>query len=156
MSGVYPWRRIVTGIGADGRSCVAIDGPVNFQSGSPVGIAWRTDGVPADNAGTADIDGRPYGFDMMHAGGTIFTVLEHPPGMGAEGPYWHATDTIDYLVVLRGEVTLVLESGEVRAGPGDFIVDRGVVHAWRNDGEETAAMAAIIIPAKPLGAGRTV
>jgi quercetin dioxygenase-like cupin family protein len=76
--------------------------------------------------------------------------------MGGDGPFWHATDTIDYIVVLRGEVVLVLETGEVTARAGDFIVDRGVLHAWRNDGPETAALAVVNLPAHPVGKGRTV
>jgi len=91
--------------------------------------------------------------DMLHDGGSNFLLVELPPGIGR---FMHATDTIDYLVVLEGQVVLELEAGEAHLGPGDFIVDRGVMHAWRNDGPATAVMASITLPAHPVGKGRTV
>ena len=53
-------------------------------------------------------------------------------------------------------VVLALETGEVTLRPGDLIVDRGVIHGWRNDGAVPAVFASVTIPAKPVGAGRTV
>ena len=58
--------------------------------------------------------------------------------------------------MMAGEVVLELESGETILRAGDVSVDRGVVHAWRNDGDQTARIAFIIVPAHPVGAGRTV
>jgi quercetin dioxygenase-like cupin family protein len=149
-------RRVVTGLDSAGRSCILIDGPVADQGLGSANIVWRTDAIPADNSGTADIDGRSFDFEMMHGGGSVFMVLEYPPGMGCDAPYWHATDTIDYIVMLRGEVVLSVETGEVRLKAGDFFVDRGVVHAWRNEGPEPALFACVNLPAKPVGNGRTV
>lgn len=145
-------RRVVTGLDAEGKSCVIVDGPIPRTS-PQTGLAWRTASVPADNSGTEDIEERSYSFEMLHDGGSNFMVAEYPPGMQA---YWHATDTIDYLVVLKGEIALELEAGEVRMQAGDFIVDRGVIHSWRNPGEETALMAIVTLPAHPVGKGRTV
>lgn len=149
------YRRIVTGLDPEGRSCVTIDAPLAVGGTAP-GMAWCTATLPADNSGTQDCAPAAFGFDLMHAGGSLFMVVEYPPGMGSDGTFWHATDTLDYLVVLKGEVVLMLETGEVRAGAGDCIVDRGVVHAWRNDTDETAALAIVILPAHPVGKGRTV
>jgi mannose-6-phosphate isomerase-like protein (cupin superfamily) len=149
-------RRVVTGLDAEGRSTVLIDGAVPYPGDYRVGMVWRTPGLPADNSGAADMADRPYDFDLMHAGGSIFVVLDYAPGMGCDAPYWHATDTIDYLVVLEGEVVLTLEEGEVTCGPGTFIIDRGVNHAWRNQGSVPARMAAVILPSHPVGNGRTV
>lgn len=146
-------RRVVTGIGEDGRSTVFIDGPVPRTS--PVAnLIWRSTAVPADNSGDTDMGGA-FDMAMLHDGGTNFIFTELPPGLEA-GALMHATDTIDYLVVISGEVVLVLDSGEVALGPGDFIVDRGVVHGWRNDGAEPAVYVSITIPANPVGKGRTV
>lgn len=149
-------RRVVTGLDAAGRSCVLFDGPVPDPGGSGVGLIWRTQGLPADNSGREDASDRPFDFAMMHSGGSDFLVLEYPPGMGGDGLFWHATDTIDYVIVLSGEVVLLVEEGEVACGPGTFIVDRGVVHAWRNDGTEAARIAVVNLPAHPVGKGRTV
>jgi mannose-6-phosphate isomerase-like protein (cupin superfamily) len=153
-----PWpRRVVTGLDADGRSCVVIDGPVPDPGGNGVGLVWRTPALPADNAGSADAVDGPFDFAMMHCGGSNLLVLEYPPGMGGSGEtFWHATDTIDYIVVLAGEVVLAVETGEVTLRQGDFFVDRGVVHAWRNDGPVPARIAVVNLPAQPVGKGRTV
>lgn len=148
MSG---YRRVVTGLDAEGRSAVVLDGAVPRTGAA--GVVWHTATVPADNAAALESVPLTHGFGAMHGGGSNFLVTEMPPGMA---PFWHATDTIDYIVVIKGEVVLELEAGEVRVGAGEFIVDRGVIHSWRNDGPETVVMASITIPAAPVGKGRTV
>jgi hypothetical protein len=145
------YRRIVTGVDANGRSCVTIDGPMQELSFTNA-LIWRTDGLPADNSGAGDCPGGPFSFDLLHSGGTVFMVNEYQPGQQA---YWHATDTIDYIAVLQGEVMIELEDGEARLRAGDFAVDRGVVHSWRNDGPEVAVAAIVTIPSHPVGKGRT-
>ena len=152
MSAAHTARRVVTGLDADGQSRVIIDGPPVPMSGSG-GMVWRTAAIPADNSGTQDIDDTPFDFALMHSGGSGFMVVDYPPGMST---FWHATDTIDYIVVLKGEVVLALETGDVTLQPGDFVVDRGVNHAWRNDTADVASIAVINLPALPVGKGRTV
>ncbi len=147
----YGARRIVTGLNAEGKSCVVIDGPVPAMSAMG-GMIWRSAAVPADNSGTTDTS-TPYTMDMMHDGGTSFMVVDFPPNMPG---FMHATDTLDYVIVLKGEVVLELEAGEVTARVGDFIVDRGIIHSWRNVSDAPASIASIIIPAHPVGTGRTV
>ena len=119
---------------------------------NPNGLLWRTAAMPATYVPGEDPAAVPYSFDMMHSGGTSFAVARFPPGFVAP---IHATDTLDYLVVLSGELVLVLEEGEARAGPGDFIVDCGVKHGWRNDGAEEAVFVVVVTPAHPTGDGRT-
>ena len=150
----HSFRRVVTGLDAEGKSCIVIDGPV-AGLGPMTGLAWFTQGVPADNSGSADSAGQPFSMDMLQGGGTTFLVAEHAANAGRE-PYWHAIDAIAYVVVLKGEMVLALETGEVRVKPGDCIVNRGVVHDWRNDEPEAAVIAVVTIPAHPVGAGRTV
>jgi quercetin dioxygenase-like cupin family protein len=144
-------RRVVTGVNAAGKSCVVIDGPVP-AAGEATALVWRTAALPADNAGSADA-ARPYAMDLLHDGGSNFMLVRLPPGIGR---FMHATDTTDYLVVLSGRIVIELEAGEATMGPGDFIVDRGVLHAWRNDGPEEAVMVSVTLPAQPVGKGRTV
>lgn len=146
-------RRVVTGLDADGKSCILIDGPAPRPGDGAVDILWRTAGLPADNSGREDIDDTPFSFEMMHAGGSLCIVLDYPPGMST---VMHATDTLDYVVVLKGEVVIVTETGEAVCGAGDIIVDRGIVHAWRNDTAEIATIAVVNLPAHPVGKGRTV
>jgi mannose-6-phosphate isomerase-like protein (cupin superfamily) len=151
--GDFPNRRVVTGLDAAGKSTVVIDGPVpRFDPKMTAALVWSTDRVPADNSGNAD-PVRPYTIDMLHTPGSNFTICEFPPNSPA---LMHATDTIDYLVILSGRVTLVLEEGEADLGPGDFVVDRGVLHGWRNDHAERCVAVAVNLPAHPVGNGRTV
>jgi quercetin dioxygenase-like cupin family protein len=149
-------RRVVTGLGADGRSRVLIDGAIPQMSDMSAALAWRC-AIPADNAGVDDTV-VPYHTDVLHSGPdgkpvANFAICEFAPGTPA---YMHATDTIDFLVVLSGRVTLVLEDEEADLGPGDFVVDRGVVHGWRNDHDEPCRCAVVNLPALPVGAGRTI
>ncbi len=146
-------RRVVTGLDDAGRSCAVIDGPVPRVTPA-ANLVWRNRAVPADNSGNADAGGG-YEMEHLHDGGVNFILTEMPPGPG-ETAFMHATDTIDYLAVLSGEITLVLETEEVVLRTGDLIVDRGVIHGWRNDGTETAKMVSVTVPAHPVGKGRTV
>jgi len=145
-------RRVVTGLDAAGKSAILVDGPL-LPMGPAGAYAWRSQAVPADNAGRDDIEKVPFDFSQMHGGGSTFMLLEFPP---RAAPSWHATDTLDYLVVLEGAVTIEVETGEATLGPGDFIVDRGVIHTWRNDGDVIARCAVVTLPAYPVGAGSTV
>lgn len=63
-------------------------------------------------------------------------------------PAMHKTRTIDYVVLLSGEVTLLLDKGEVDLKPFDVVVQRGTNHAWVNKGKEPALIAAVLIDAK--------
>ena len=144
-------RRIVASLDADGKSCILIDGPVPQLGGSSAMI-WRTPTIPADNSGAEDM-AVAYAMEHLHDGGSNFMFVTFPPKMG---PYMHATDTLDYLVVLSGQIVLQLEAGEVVLNPGDLVVDRGVAHAWRNDTDQPASMVSVTVPAHPVGKGRTV
>jgi mannose-6-phosphate isomerase-like protein (cupin superfamily) len=145
-------RRVVTGLDADGKSAVIIDGPIPRFNATSAALAWRTETTPADNSGSAD-PVAPYEISMLHTPGSNFSICEFAPNSPAR---MHATDTIDYLVILRGKVTLVLEDGEADLGPGDFVVDRGVVHGWRNPHAEPCIAAVVNLPAHPVGNGRTI
>ena len=145
-------RRVVTGLNQQGQSCVVIDGPIPRFNGISAALAWRTDKLPADNAGSEDA-AAPYAVDMLHTPGSNFAICEFLPGAHA---VMHATDTIDYLVIVSGEVRLVLEAGDVTVGPGDFVIDRGVLHGWQNDGSEPCVAAVVNLPALPVGKGRTI
>lgn len=140
-------RRVVTGLDSAGKSCVLIDGPADQ-------VIWSTAETPADNGGDADRGGQ-FTF-AMPAGGSKFLVSEIPPSDAMFAMGMHTTDTIDYIVVLKGEIVLVLETGEVTLVPGDTVVDRGISHGWRNDGTQSAFMAIVMIDAAPVGAGATL
>ncbi len=147
------YRRIVTGLNADGKSCVIIDGPLPRSSNMGVALAWHTPGLPADNMGDED-SAPPFSFDILHTPGSNFAICIFAPN--DMSGFMHATDTIDYLVVLEGQVELILESEVVPLRAGDFIVDRGVVHGWSNPHDERCVVAVINLPAHPVGKGRTI
>ena len=138
-----PPRRVVAGLNADGRSCVLIDGPASR-------VIWSAQDSPADNSGTADAGGGRFRFPTR---GTQFVFADFPPGGGS---MMHATDTLDYLVVLSGEVTFVTQSGETLLRAGDVLVDRGILHAWRNDSDQTCRIVNVLCPAHPVGDGATI
>ena len=79
--------------------------------------------------------------------GTIFRVLEFAPGVA---PRNHRTDSIDYLVVLSGEIDMELDDTVVHVKAGDVLVQRGTIHNWVNRGTEPCVMAVILIDAKPV------
>ena len=142
-----PPRRVVTGLDGQDRSCIIIDGVTD-------GVIWQTADMPVSNAGNADRGG-PFSFQFA-TGGTKFIIAELPPSEGLFAPGMHASNTIDYITILRGEVVLVTETGETKLYPGDAVVDRGVLHGWRCDGPEPAAIAIVMVDAVPVGPGATV
>jgi quercetin dioxygenase-like cupin family protein len=144
-------RRVVTGLNEQGRSCVVIDGEVPRNMGIG-GMVWSTANVPADNSGNEDAS-QPFSMELMNGPGTTFQVVEFQPGNPG---MMHATNTIDYVVVLSGAVTVVMEEDEVLLQAGDVLVQRGVMHDWRCDGPEPARVAVVTVPSQPVGAGRSL
>ena len=136
-------RRVITGLDADGRSCVLIDGPSSM-------VVWSTGDTPADNSGSGDAGGGTFRFPVS---GTLFAFSDFPPGKGSP---MHSTDTIDYIVVVSGEVFFITETGETLLRAGDVLVDRGIVHAWRNDSDQPCRMLIVLCPSHPVGKGATV
>jgi quercetin dioxygenase-like cupin family protein len=134
---------VVTGLDPDGRSCVLIDGP------APT-VIWSTKDMPADNSSQDDAGGGAFRFPTS---GADFVYSDFPPGGGS---VMHATDTLDFLVVVSGEVTFITETGEVLLRAGDVLVDRGALHGWRNDSDQPCRIVNVLYPALPLGRGATV
>lgn len=142
-------RRVATGLDSQGRSCIAVDDLVPAANAA-VGLAWATATSPADNLAPCP----PVGdwWELTHAGGSTFILVRMVPGASAP---MHATDTIDYITMLSGEMTIVTQTGEAVLRAGDLFVDRGILHAWRNDGAVDAVYTVVTIAAHPVGAGRT-
>jgi len=147
-------RRVVTGHDAQGKAIVKIDEICsNFKESRPGGFAcniWTTDSVPANNDGQADGGQREGKFTMIE-NGSVFRILDFRPGIQKRV---HRTDSIDYIVVMSGEIDMELESGkEVHLKAGDVMVQRGTVHNWINRGTQTCVMAVILVHANPVQAG---
>lgn len=176
-------RRVVTGHDADGKSIIVSDGacPASIAIWHPdfsVIDAWRVDALPADNASTAE----PCGAVELEPAptGNLVRIVQFPPdrdyvkgvdvasgfdalgttgsaaGAGYDGaphPLMHRTNTVDYIVVISGEVYAVMERGEVLLRPGDVLIQRGTNHAWSNRSDRPCLIVAVLNGARPLALG---
>jgi quercetin dioxygenase-like cupin family protein len=139
-------RRVVTGHDARGRSVFTSDGPVPAAGAAPSGSLfyelWATDAAPAPiDTDPSDPAAGPLSVSPA-PNGTKIRINELPPGAGSP---MHRTQTVDYGIVLDGEVVLVLEDSETVLRAGDVVVQRGTSHRWENRSAATARVAFILI-----------
>lgn len=172
-----PIRRIVTGHRPSGEATILFDGNAGETlefPGWPDGGStelWATDESPVDIDRTDD-RARPMRHDP-EPHGTLFRVVQIPPeqdqggpidtdaafeamgsknrpdaAMAEQHPSMHRTDSIDYLVVISGEMTMMMGDGtEAVLRPGDCIIQQGTAHAWINRGTEPCVLAAVLVDA---------
>jgi mannose-6-phosphate isomerase-like protein (cupin superfamily) len=146
-------RRIVTGTDAEGRSCLVSEGQAPGAGGFHE-LWLSTGGDPL--AGQAGAPGPPARLEP-EPGGSSWRVFDLPPdevvaaylasqnAPEVEASGFHRTDTLDYVMILDGEVTLELDRGSVALGPGDCVVQRATRHAWRNRSGRPVKMAVVMI-----------
>jgi quercetin dioxygenase-like cupin family protein len=154
-----PIRRVVTGHDANNVAKVIFDGPATNQRQSRPGslstLLWSTDATPADISVGEDVE--DLGARMLGtpppANGTRFTINEIPPGRPGR---MHRTETVDYAIILSGEVDMDMDDSTVKLKAGDVVIQRGTNHAWVNRGTEPARIAFILIDAEPLGIGHPI
>jgi mannose-6-phosphate isomerase-like protein (cupin superfamily) len=80
-------------------------------------------------------------------GGSSFHYVTLPPWKPDMKPFWHRTLTVDYNILLAGELVLMVNSGEVTLRPGDVVVQRNTSHAWRNNSmTEPVHWVAVLVP----------
>ena len=148
-------RRVITGHDTNGKAIAKIDEVVtNVREGRPGALAhaiWTTEGFPVNNDGQEDAGTRPVQTTLP--GGTIFRVIEFKPGVQARN---HRTDSIDYIVVMDGEIDMDLDGTVVHLKAGDVMVQRGTIHNWINNGTKSCILAVILVDAKPVTAGGKV
>jgi mannose-6-phosphate isomerase-like protein (cupin superfamily) len=163
-----PVRRVVTGH-RDGKAGVLFDSAAPNQklrqaSGLVSTLVWVTDETPADISGTVDRAQREIGVPPPPRG-TIFRVVDFPPEGGARSreavlkemgvadhggarhPGMHRTKSVDYAVVLEGEIDMLLDDSEVHLEAGDVLVQQGTNHAWVNRGSAPCRIAFVLIDA---------
>ena len=146
-------RRIVTGHDENGRSRVDIDEALDVSSGREGlerGPVWSTGSFPVNNSGSDQGAGDDRAAAAPDANSTVFRVVQYAPGVA---PRVHRTQTIDYAVVISGEIDMELDHGEVRLRQGDVLVQRGTIHNWINRGTEPCVIVFILIAAEPVEAG---
>ena len=144
-----PTRRVVTGHDAGGKSVVLSDGPPpqhHPMHGAAVGAdffeMWNTARpVPLlTSAEEREPNERP--FTIMPVTGHLLRIIDlYPSRLGGKRTVMHRTSTLDYAVVIEGEVVLVLDDSEVILHKSDVVVQRGTNHAWENRTDEFARMA---------------
>ncbi|MCA1414348.1 MULTISPECIES: cupin domain-containing protein [Bradyrhizobium] len=172
-----PVRRIVTGHRADGRSVIVSDSAapnVHVVPGTP-GLAgtvlWVADRTPADIV--QQVETAPGNRKLAiepPAGGNVLRIAEFPPdslysreelekfrkGIGspeafdtkARHFFFHKTHTLDYAIVLEGEIWAMLDEGETLMRPGDVLIQRGTNHAWSNRTDRICRVAFVLIDAE--------
>jgi mannose-6-phosphate isomerase-like protein (cupin superfamily) len=145
-------RRVVTGHDNQGRAKVLIDEQVknvfSQRPGAHYSVIWSSEGFPVSNDGDADPSGKSIGTTI--ANGTVFRIVSFGPGVA---PRNHRTDSIDYAVVMSGEIDMELDTGSVRLKAGDVLVQRGTIHNWVNRGTVPCVIAFTLIAAKPVTVG---
>lgn len=170
-------RRVVTGLDDRGKAIVTIDGPatnvkVRKASGGLVStLLWATDETPADVAGRTDRANRDMGV-APPSRGSAFRIVDFPPtedtasmdneaviremgishrsaniGADARHPLMHRTRSVDYVVVMSGEIDMLLDDTEVHLRAGDVLVQQATNHAWVNRSKENCRVAFVLIDA---------
>ena len=126
-------RRVVTDHDGEGKSLVAIDERCS-------NVISRRPGHESCVAFTG-------------ADGTVFRIVEYQPGVA---PRMHRTETIDYAVVISGEIDMQLDIGAVHLRAGDVLVQQATLHDWVNRGDVPCRIAFVLVPTKPIERGGKV
>ena len=141
-------RRIITGHDADGKAGIVIDEMssdlVHVRPGATFCNVWSAT-LPADNDDPSDGAKQIVGTAMR--GRSVFRVIEYGPGVA---PRNHRTDSIDYGVVMSGEIVMHVDDQAVSLRAGDVFVQRGTIHNWVNPGDAPCVIAFVLIDANPV------
>lgn len=164
-------RRIITGHNEEGKSVVAYDGSPHMEFSM-----WATNSSPADNKHNDDAakqgirleppaNGSKFGFFMVppedpsksaevlekeYTAGFAAMNASHCRPDTSKHPGMHKTKSVDYIILLEGEITLLLDEDEVELKPFDVVIQRGTNHAWVNKSSKPALLAAVLIDAEPI------
>ncbi len=169
-------RRVVTSVDASGKAVVLFDGDnpnkrVREGRGTVSRLLWVTTETPADIAGPAD-RGAHYDGVAPPRNGSVFRIVDIPPvtpeiealpvdyhhsmhgdatprrHLPPRHPLMHATRSIDYAIILSGEIDMLLDDEEIHFKAGDVLVQQGTNHAWVNRGAQPCRIAFVLIDAQ--------
>lgn len=169
-------RRVVTTVDEDGKAVILFDGENPDREVRPARknvsrVVWATASAPADIQGTED-RGAGYKGTSPVNGGTVFRIIDYPPqtadieamdmntrmnelaheapikGLPPRHPFMHRTRSVDYAIVLYGEIDMLLDDSEVHLKAGDVIVQQGTNHAWVNRSNDICRIAFVLVDAK--------
>jgi len=145
-------RRVVTGHDEGGKAVILIDeickNVVSRRERHHSCVVWSTASFPVDNSGLEDESTRTVSAPGPE--GTVFRIIKYEPGVA---PRNHRTDSIDYAVVLSGEIDMEMDGGMVHLNAGDVLVQRGTIHNWINQGSIPCVIAFILVAAQPVQRG---
>ena len=169
-------RRVVTTVDKNDKAVVLMDATTPHKKVRPQAqtvsrLLWVTHETPADLSGTADRAAIDIGI-MPPRGGSVFRIVDFPPetaemrnldpatmhhslgdgapkrGLPPRHPAMHRTRTVDYAVVMSGEIDMLLDDSELHLKAGDVLVQQGTNHAWVNRGTEPCRIAFVLIDAQ--------
>jgi mannose-6-phosphate isomerase-like protein (cupin superfamily) len=169
-------RRVVTTVDQDGKAVVLFDGANPHKVVRPnrsvtSRLLWVTDQTPADMTGPRDRAAIEIGI-APPAHGSVFRIIDIPPtprgikelpanhlhqqigdhaprrGLPPRHPLMHRTLTVDYAIIMQGEIDMLLDDSEIHLQAGDVLIQQGTNHAWVNRGTEPCRIAFVLIDAK--------
>ena len=175
MSRDFELRRVVTTVDKDGKAVVLFDGEnphkeIRPLRGNVSRALWATNSAPADMQGECD---RADGVKMTSPvnGGTVFRIIDYPPmrpehekldvnarmhelkdeaaikGLPPRHPFMHRTRSVDYAIVLSGEIDMLLDDSEIHLKAGDVLIQQGTNHAWVNRSQDVCRIAFVLVDA---------
>ena len=176
---IKPVRRIVTGHDETGKAVVLMDSAspnakLRSATGLTSTLVWATDETPADISSLQDRADRESGV-APPVNGSVLRVVDFPPvdpnaaidneamkkEMGISTPkrhlpprhpLMHATRTVDYAIIMEGEIDMLLDDTEIHKKAGDVLVQQGTNHAWVNNSKANCRVAFVLIDAEePAG-----
>lgn len=143
-------RRVITGHNEQGRSTIVSDDRV---TGGAHPNLYRATGEfplgptpPGESQGIRPTDREQTARLEPEIGGSTFTFVNLAPTPKGATPGWHRTMTLDYDIVLGGELVLMVDEGETKLYPGDVVIQRNTMHAWRNDTDSPVYFVAVLVP----------
>jgi mannose-6-phosphate isomerase-like protein (cupin superfamily) len=168
-------RRVVTGLDASNKAVVLFDSRLTLnpgKSGNPAANLWITDSSPPGFSFQNDAALNPIGLPPPDTG-TVIRVVEFPPlnpaaeakmasdfmmkvvgdsaparGLPVKHPLMHRTRTIDYAIVMSGEIDMMLDEGMVHVKAGDVLIQQATNHAWINHGTQPCRIVFVLMDSK--------
>jgi mannose-6-phosphate isomerase-like protein (cupin superfamily) len=168
-------RRVVTGVDKDNKAIVLFDSSLTLKlggSGNPAANLWMTDSLPPGFSFREDTATKPLGLSPPD-NGTVIRMVEFPPldpakeaamasdfmmkvvgehaparGLPPKHPLMHRTRTVDYAIIMAGEIDMMLDDAVVHVKAGDVVIQQATNHAWVNRGKEPCRIVFVLMDSK--------
>ena len=172
----FELRRVVTTVDRNGKAVVLFDGENPHKEIRPLRgnisrALWATTSAPAGMQGDSD---RAEGVKMTSPlnGGTVFRIIDYPPvkpghekldnnarmaelkdeasikGLPPSHPFMHRTRSVDYALILQGEIDMILDDSQIHLTAGDVLIQQGTNHAWVNRSNAMCRIAFVLVDAR--------